>query len=78
MTRDDGITLIDTGYLRPNLCAAYLLHRKDGRAALVDCGTATCAECVLDAIDAAALPATRSTGCWSPTCTSTTPVVPAR
>ena len=53
MTRDVGITLIDTGYLRPTLCAAYLLHGKDGRAALVDCGTATCAECVLDAIDAA-------------------------
>ncbi len=53
MTPDDGITIIDTGYLRPGLCAAYLVHGADGRAALVDCGTATCAERVLAAIDAA-------------------------
>lgn len=53
MTPGDGITLIDTGYLRPNLCAAYLVHGADGRAALVDCGTATCAGRVLAAIDAA-------------------------
>ena len=53
MTRGDGITIIDTGYVRPNLCAAYLVHGDDGRAALVDCGTATCAERVLAAIDAA-------------------------
>lgn len=53
MTPTDGITLIDTGYLRPGLCAAYLLHGEDGHAALVDCGTATCASRVLGAIDAA-------------------------
>ncbi len=53
MTPGDGITLIDTGYLRPGLCAAYLVHGADGRAALVDCGTATCAGRVLAAIDAA-------------------------
>ena len=53
MAHDDGITIIDTGYVRPNLCAAYLVHGDDGRAALVDCGTATCAERVLAAIDAA-------------------------
>ena len=49
----DGITIIDTGYIRPGLCAAYLVHGDGGRAALVDCGTATCAERVLAAIDAA-------------------------
>lgn len=49
----DGITLIDTGYIRPHLCAAYLVHGERGRAALVDCGTATCAGRVLEAIDAA-------------------------
>ncbi len=49
----DGITLIDTGYIRPRLCAAWLVHGDGGRAALVDCGTATCAPRVLDAIDAA-------------------------
>jgi len=43
---------IDTGYLRPGLCAAYLLV-ENGRAALIDCGTAACAGRVLDAIDAA-------------------------
>ena len=53
MTPDDGITTIDTGYLRPGLCAAYLVHGDDGRAALVDCGTATCADRVLAAIDVA-------------------------
>ena len=47
------ITLIDTGYIRPGLCAAWLVHGEGGRAALVDCGTATCAQRVLDAIDAA-------------------------
>lgn len=53
MAQDDGITLIDTGYLRPRLCAAYLVHGEGGRAALVDCGTAPCAPRVLEAIDAA-------------------------
>ena len=53
MAQDDGITLIDTGYLRPRLCAAYLVHGGGGRAALVDCGTAPCAPRVLEAIDAA-------------------------
>jgi len=53
MMDDDGITLIDTGYLRPRLCAAYLVHGSDGRAALVDCGTAGTAGRVLEAIDAA-------------------------
>lgn len=53
MAHDQGITLIDTGYLRPRLCAAYLVHGDDGRAALVDCGTAGTAGRVLEAIDAA-------------------------
>src|SRR5690606_27974170 len=50
---NDRITLIDTGYIRPGLCAAWLVHGEGGRAALVDCGTATCAQRVLDAIEAA-------------------------
>ncbi|MCR6663343.1 MAG: MBL fold metallo-hydrolase [Luteimonas sp.] len=50
MATNDGITLIDTGYIRPGLCAAYLLV-ENGRAALVDCGTATCADRVLAALD---------------------------
>ncbi|NYZ62885.1 MBL fold metallo-hydrolase [Luteimonas deserti] len=54
MRERDGITLIDTGYLRPGLCAAYLVEA-GGRAALIDCGTATCAQRVLDAIDAAGI-----------------------
>src|SRR5690606_1625600 len=53
MAQDEGITLIDTGYLRPRLCAAWLVHGGDGRAALVDCGTAATAGRVLEAIDAA-------------------------
>ena len=48
-----SITTIDTGYIRSNLCAAYLVHGDGGRAALVDCGTAATAPRVLDAIDAA-------------------------
>jgi len=51
MSTDTPIT-IDTGYLRPGLCAAYLLV-ENARAALIDCGTATCAGRVLDAIDTA-------------------------
>jgi glyoxylase-like metal-dependent hydrolase (beta-lactamase superfamily II) len=47
------ITRIDTGYVRPGLCAAYLLHGADGRAALVDCGPASATPRVLEAIDAA-------------------------
>lgn len=46
----DHATIIDTGYLRPGLCAAYLLL-ENGRAALIDCGTATCAGRVLAALD---------------------------
>jgi len=45
---------IDTGYIRPGLCAAYLLVEHD-RAALIDCGTATCAQRVLAAIAAAGI-----------------------
>ncbi|MCD9005706.1 MBL fold metallo-hydrolase [Luteimonas sp. XNQY3] len=51
----NAITIIDTGYVRPGLCAAYLVESA-GRAALIDCGTATCAQTVLDAIDAAGVP----------------------
>jgi len=46
---------IDTGYVRPGLCAAYLLV-EHGRAALIDCGTATCTGRVLAAIAAAGIP----------------------
>lgn len=46
-----GISIIETGYVRPGLCAAYLVV-ENGRAALIDCGTATCAPRVLDALDA--------------------------
>lgn len=53
MSGSNGITLIETGYIRPGLCAAYLVHGEDGRVALVDCGTATCAQRVLAAIDSA-------------------------
>ncbi|WP_101925593.1 MULTISPECIES: MBL fold metallo-hydrolase [Luteimonas] len=52
MRDPDAITIIDTGYVRPQLCAAYLVE-SGGRAALIDCGTATCAQRVLDAIDTA-------------------------
>jgi len=45
---------IDTGYIRPGLCAAYLLVER-GRAALIDCGTAASAGRVLAAIDAAGI-----------------------
>jgi len=47
-----SIITIDTGYIRPGLCAAYLVVEQ-GRAALIDCGTATCAERVLAALAAA-------------------------
>ncbi len=52
MTDPHDITIIDTGYGRPGMCAAYLVV-ENGRAALIDCGTATCAQRVLDALEAA-------------------------
>ncbi len=52
MSDPGTITIIDTGYVRPGLCAAYLVQ-SNGRAALIDCGTATCAQTVLDAVEAA-------------------------
>lgn len=55
MSDSAAITIIDTGYVRPGLCAAYLVQSQ-GRAALIDCGTATCAQTVLGAIDAAGVP----------------------
>lgn len=52
MQDSPDIITIDTGYIRPGLCAAYLVVEQ-GRAALIDCGTSTCATRVLEAIDAA-------------------------
>src|SRR5690554_5441664 len=37
MSAPDGIVTIDTGYVRPGLCAAYLVVEK-GRAAFIDTG----------------------------------------
>jgi len=48
----NAIITIDTGYIRPGSCAAYLIVEQ-GRAALIDCGTATCTERVLAAMAAA-------------------------
>lgn len=44
-----GITLIDTGYLRPGLAAVYLI-RQAGRAALIETGTARTLPRVLGAL----------------------------
>ena len=35
---DEGVTCIDTGYIRPRLAACYLVEAGD-QAAFVDCGT---------------------------------------
>ncbi|MFT4257192.1 MAG: MBL fold metallo-hydrolase [Pseudoxanthomonas sp.] len=51
MSDTHDIHVIETGYVRPGLCAAYLVV-ENGRAALIDCGTATCAPRVLDALAA--------------------------
>lgn len=50
MKQAHGIHVIETGYVRPGLCAAYLVV-ENGRAALIDCGTATCAPRVLAALE---------------------------
>ena len=47
---DDGIWAIDTGYFRPRCDASHLLVR-DGRAALVDCGSARSVPRLLEALD---------------------------
>src|SRR5690606_41779746 len=38
MSARDGIVTIDTGYVRPAFCAAYLVV-EEGRAAFIDTGT---------------------------------------
>lgn len=48
---DDGIWAIDTGYFRPLCDAAHLIVR-DGRAALVDCGTTRSVPRILDSMSA--------------------------
>lgn len=48
---DDGIWAIDTGYIRPLCDAAHLIVR-DGRAALVDCGTTRSVPRILDSMSA--------------------------
>jgi glyoxylase-like metal-dependent hydrolase (beta-lactamase superfamily II) len=48
---DDGIWAIDTGYYRPLCDAAHLIVR-DGRAALVDCGTTRSVPRILDSLSA--------------------------
>ncbi|WP_149194682.1 MBL fold metallo-hydrolase [Luteimonas suaedae] len=54
MRDSHGIVTIDTGYQRPNFCAAYLVVEK-GRAAFVDCGTNHSVPRLLAALDAQGL-----------------------
>lgn len=48
---DDGIWAIDTGYFRPLCDAAHLIVR-NGRAALVDCGTTRSVPRIVDSLSA--------------------------
>ena len=50
VTQPDGIFAVDTGYVRPGLAAAHII-RQDGRAAVVDPGTAHAVPDVLAALD---------------------------
>ncbi len=49
-----GVTLIDTGYLRPGLAAVYVI-RHAGRAALIETGTARTLPRILRALDSIGL-----------------------
>lgn len=50
----DGVTAIDTRYVRPRMDAAHLIVH-GGRAAFVDCGTASCVPTLLAALGRAGL-----------------------
>lgn len=54
MPAQDGIVIIDTGYVRPGFCAAYLLVER-GRAAFIDTGTGRSVPKLLAALDAQGL-----------------------
>ena len=49
MPARDGIVTIDTGYVRPAFCAAYLVI-EDGRAAFIDTGPGRALPRLLDAL----------------------------
>ena len=51
MPARDGIVTIDTGYVRPRFCAAYLVVER-GRAAFIDTGTSQSVPRLLAALDA--------------------------
>jgi len=57
MASTHGIHTIDTGFVRPQFDAAYLIV-ENGRAAFVDCGTNHAVPRMLDALTAAGLAAT--------------------
>ena len=57
MASTHGIHTIDTGFVRPQFDAAYLIV-ENGRAAFVDCGTNHSVPRMLDALTAAGLAAT--------------------
>src|SRR5690554_526018 len=50
MSAEDGIVTIDTGYVRPGFCAAYLVIEQ-GRAAFIDTGTGQSVPRLLAALD---------------------------
>lgn len=54
MSARDGIVTIDTGYVRPAFCAAYLVVEK-GRAAFIDTGPGRSVPRLLDALRAQGL-----------------------
>ena len=54
MSARDGIVTIDTGYVRPAFCAAYLVVEK-GRAAFIDTGPGKSVPRLLDALRAQGL-----------------------
>lgn len=55
MTGHYGIFTIDTGFHRPEFCAAYLI-KEAGHAAIVDCGTNHCVPRMLAALEAQEVP----------------------
>ena len=54
MPAPDGIVTIDTGYVRPQFCAAYLVVER-GRAAFIDTGTGRSVPRLLAALEALGL-----------------------
>ena len=73
----DGITAVDTEYVRPQMDAAHIVV-SGARAAIVDTGPNTAVPLILAALEHLGIAPDPWTSCSSRTCTSIMPAAPAR